>query len=186
MSSSISRPGSLDFQKHVVADWAVNLSGLLNLDHPKALEAGIEDRLEPIQIFTYHITHPTHGTYIVDSGISESFRDPSSNKDLSFIVKQAMGTDLLEAHKTTKELDQELNGIKGVFLTHVHMDHIMGLKDLDGSVPVYIGPDDAAAKDLIHLATIGTTNNLLSNVTALQEWDYSQSSVIDVFGDGSF
>lgn len=101
MSSSISRPGSLDFQKHVAADWAVNLSGLLNLDHPKALEAGIEDRLEPIQIFTYHITHPTHGKYIVDSGISESFRDPSSNKDLSFIVKQAMGTDLLEAHKTT-------------------------------------------------------------------------------------
>lgn len=62
----------------------------------------------------------------------------------------------------------------------------MGLKDLDGSVPVYIGPGDAAAKDLIHLATIGTTNNLLSNVTALQEWDNSQSSVIDVFGDGSF
>lgn len=186
LKSSLNSPGILTFEKHTAADWAVNLSGLLNLNHPKAIAANIEDRLEPIQIYTYHITHPTRGTYIIDSGVSQNFETPNDNDDVSYLVKSVMGIDLLEVKLTTQELDTRLGGIDGVFLTHIHMDHIMGLTDLDPSVPVYIGPGDADAKALTNLATIGTTNNLLANVSSLLEWDYSKGGYIDVFGDGSF
>lgn len=186
MEESMSQPGILEFEKHTSADWAVNLSGLVNLKHPKAVEAGLVDKLEPIQIYTYHIKHPTAGTFIIDSGVSRSFLSPEENPDVSFIVKMAMNLGLLKVHLTTGELSEQLGGIDGVFLTHIHMDHIMGLRDLSSDVPVYIGPGDAAAKGMTHAATLGTTNNLLANLDHLKEWDYTNSGYIDVFGDGSF
>lgn len=185
LNQSIQEPGVIVFRKHTAADWVVNLSGLVNLNHPKAVEAGLTDRPEPIQIYTYEIEHPTAGTYLIDSGVSDSFRAPADNEDVSFIVKMAMGLEQLTVHLTTSEIAQRANGIDGVFLSHIHMDHIMGLRDLDASVPVYIGPGDAAAKDPSHAATASTTNNLLGNVDHLKEWNFTQSAFIDVFADGS-
>ena len=182
---SLQQPGVIEFKKYAAADWAVDLSGLLNLEHPKAQAAGIEDRLEQIQIFTYSLAHPTQGTYLVDSGLSQSFTDTANNSDVSTLVKMAMGMDLLKVHITTKSLNDQLDGIDGVFLTHIHMDHIMGLTDLGSDVPIYIGPGDAEAKDPMNALTIGTTDRLMANVTALLEWQYTETGVIDVFGDGS-
>ena len=186
LEQSALEPGVIEFDKRIAADWQVNLSGLVNLKHPKAVQAGLKDRAEPIHLYTYVIKHPTRGTYLVDSGISESFRDPAENNDISFIVKLAMGTEYLKIRQTTAELNQELGGIDGVFLTHIHLDHIMGLTDLNSDVPVYIGPGDVSAKGVNHLATASTTNNLLKNVEHLKEWQVNESGVIDVFGDGSF
>lgn len=186
MYEAIEQSTKVKFSKHTAADWQVNLSGLVNLKHPKAIAAGLKDRMEPIQIYTYVIEHPTEGTFIIDSGISESFRDIESNQDISLLVKFAMNTDALKVHKTTKELDSAFGGIDGVFLTHIHMDHIMGLKDLGPEVPVYIGPGDTRMTDVTHAATRSTTDNLLANVTHLIEWQYEGSGIIDVFDDGSF
>lgn len=182
---SLQHPGVIVFQKHTAADWAVDLSGLLNLEHPKAQAAGLEDRLEQIQIFTYSLVHPTQGAYLVDSGLSQSFTDLPNNSDVSMLIKMAMGMDLLKVHVTTRTLNDQLNGIDGVFLTHIHLDHIMGLTDLAPDVPIYIGPGDAEAKDPMNAFTNGTTNRLMANVTALLEWQYTETGIIDVFGDGS-
>lgn len=184
LKASLQQPGTIEFNKHIAGDWAVNLSGLVNLDHPRAKAAGLTERLEPIKIFTYSIRHPSAGTFLVDSGLSEGFRNPGDNSDVSWLVKAAMGSDKLKVHHTTREIAGQLGGIDGVFLTHIHMDHIMGLRDLS-NVPVYIGPGDAAAQDMTHSATRGTTDRLLGNVDKLLEWRYSETGLIDVFGDGS-
>jgi len=183
--ASLQKPGVIEFQKYAAADWAINLSGLLNLEHAKAQAAGLEDRLEPIQIFTYSLVHPTQGTYLVDSGVSQRLTDIASNSDLSMLVKMAMGADLLKVHITTNMLGDQLGGIDGVFLTHIHLDHIMGLMDLGPDVPVFIGPGDVEAKDPMNAFTKGTTDRLMANVTALLEWQYTETGIIDVFGDGS-
>jgi len=183
--ASLQQPGVIEFQKYAAADWAVTLSGLLNLEHPKAQAAGLKDRLEPIQIFTYSLAHPTKGTYLVDSGLSQSFTDGANNSDVSMLVKMAMGMDLLKVHVTTSTLNDQLGGIDGVFLTHIHLDHIMGLTDLGSAVPVYIGPGDVEAKDPMNAFTKGTTDRLMANVPALLEWQYTGTGIIDVFGDGS-
>jgi N-acyl homoserine lactone hydrolase len=180
----INEPGPIVFQKHVAGDWAVELSGLINLDNPKAIAAGLKDRIEPIQIYTYSLTHPAHGTFLIDSGLSEKFRDAPNNDDIAMILK--LGMDLtLDLKVTTRELATQFNGIDGVFLTHIHLDHIMGLTDLSSDVPVYIGPGDAGLSTAMNAVTQGTTDRLLGNVTELQEWQYSDSGVIDIFGDGS-
>jgi N-acyl homoserine lactone hydrolase len=180
----INEPGPIVFQKHIAGDWAVELSGLINLDNPKAIAAGLKDRIEPIQIYTYSHTHPAHGTFLIDSGLSEKFRDAPNNDDIAMILK--LGMDLtLDLKVTTRELATQFNGIDGVFLTHIHLDHIMGLTDLGSDVPVYIGPGDAGLSTAMNAVTQGTTDRLLGNVTELQEWQYSDSGVIDIFGDGS-
>lgn len=181
----VDKPGSIVFEKHLAAHWSVPLSGLVNLDHPKAVAAGLKDRDEPIQIYVYTLQHPQQGTFIVDSGMSANFIDAANNDDVSFIVKQAMNIPGLDVKLTTSQLDKDLSGIDGVFLTHIHMDHIMGLSDLTADVPVYIGPGDASLSTLTHLATRGTTDRLLANVTALKEWQFDAAGVIDIFGDGS-
>ena len=183
--ASMEKPGVIEFKKHVSGDWAIDLSGLLNLEHPKAKAAGLSDRVEPIQIFTYSLNHPTKGTYLVDSGLSKGFLDIQNNKELSYIVKMAMNTDLIKLHITTGEISNQLGGIDGVFLTHIHMDHIMGLTDLGPEVAVYVGPGETTITNLTNAATRGTTDRLLGNVKALHEWQFGDSKLIDIFGDGS-
>jgi glyoxylase-like metal-dependent hydrolase (beta-lactamase superfamily II) len=185
MLAAMNTPGPIVFEKHLAADWAVPLSGLLNLDHPKAIAAGLQDREEPIQIYVYSLRHPQYGNFIVDSGMAESFLDASNNDDVSAIVKMAMNIPLLDVQLTTSELQRRLGGIDGVFLTHIHMDHIMGLGDLDAGVPVYSGPGDAALTSATHIATRGTTDRLLASVETLREWQFDSAGVVDIFGDGS-
>ena len=185
MIESFADAGEIVLSKHTAANWQVPLSGLLNLDHPKAKAAGLVDRVEPIALYVYVLEHPRHGTFLVDSGISTRFIDAENNPDVAFVVKKAMGTDTLEVLKTTEELAEQAEDITGVFLTHIHLDHIMGLTDLDNQVPVFIGAGDASAKHFNHLATRGTTDRLLAHTKVLQEWQFADQPVIDVFEDGS-
>lgn len=180
----INQPGPIEFNKHTAANWQVPLSGLLNLDHSKAIEAGLKDRNEAIQLFVYSLKHPTKGTYIIDSGISQKISN-TNDKSLSFIVKKAMKTDGLETLLSTNELLKTLGPIQGVLLTHIHIDHIIGLPDIPSEVPVYIGPGETTSMIFNHAFTRGTTNRLLANVPVLKEWQFNDSDLIDIFGDGS-
>jgi glyoxylase-like metal-dependent hydrolase (beta-lactamase superfamily II) len=183
--SSLDKPGTIVFEKHLAANWQVPLSGLLNLKHPKAVAAGLVDIDESIQVFVYTLQHPSYGTFLIDSGISERFNNTNGNSDVSFLMSRVMNTAALDIALTTKELLNKVGKLSGVFLTHIHFDHIMGLTDIDSSVPVYIGSGDASTSSLTHVATQGTSNRLLKNVEYLQELHYSDTGIIDVFNDGS-
>lgn len=58
MEALLATPGPLRVETVVAADWAVARSGLVNLDHPKAVAAGLEDGDEPIQIYLHALRHP--------------------------------------------------------------------------------------------------------------------------------
>jgi glyoxylase-like metal-dependent hydrolase (beta-lactamase superfamily II) len=163
----------------------VSLSGLLNLEHPKAVAADIKEAEQDIQIFVYSLEHPKYGTFIVDSGVSTRVGNAKNNPDISYLIEKVMKFRSMQVRLTTKQLAAQLGGIDGVLLTHIHMDHILGLSDLDANVPVYTGPGEASARHLTHLATRGTTNRLLSSAGTLREWQFDSEGVIDVFGDGS-
>lgn len=191
LRASLTRPGTIEFTKHLSANWEINLSGLLNLEHPKAIKAGLEDRSEPIEIYLYSLSHPTHGNYLVDSGVSEKLLPGSTESDLSYLVKMGMGTEAIKVNNTTKLIASKLDGgVKGVFLTHIHIDHILGVSDLPKDTAVYIGPGDADLTNVTNAMVQGSTDRLLSNAGILREWqfksgDAEQASVIDIFGDGS-
>ena len=191
LRASLTRPGTIEFTKHLSANWEINLSGLLNLEHPKAIEAGLEDRSEPIEIYLYSLSHPTKGNYLIDSGVSEKLLPGSTESDLSYLIEMGMGIDAIKVNSTTKSIASKLDeGVKGVFLTHIHLDHILGVSDLPKDTPVYIGPGDAGLTNVTNAMVQGSTDRLLSNAGILREWqfksgDAEQTSVIDIFGDGS-
>jgi len=179
------QPGPIVWKKHLAARWSVPLSGLLNLDHPRALAAGLTDQETPIEIYVYSILHPSYGHFIVDSGVSANFDNPAENDDLASLVKMAMNTDALKLLKSTAAVEQEYGDIQGVFLTHIHLDHIMGGKDLQPQTPVYVGHGDVQLRSFSNLFTQGTTDRLLGDQTILNEWVYEDDKPIDIFGDGS-
>ncbi|WOJ95312.1 MBL fold metallo-hydrolase [Congregibacter brevis] len=182
----IATTGPIEFEKVTAATWSVPLSGLLNLEHPNAQAAGIEDRDEAISVYTYVLKHPEHGVYLVDGGVSESFRG-ADNSDVSWLVAKVMNMAALTVQRSNREILAGLDGeaISGVLLTHIHLDHIMGFDDLPLGTDVYLGPGEAEASSANHLATRGTTNRLLSQVSQLREWAFDGSKALDVFGDGS-
>ena len=182
---ALANPVAVNVEKRTVAHWAVPLSGLLNLEHPKAQAAGIEDREEPIDLFVYVVRHPEQGTFIIDSGVSALFLEPDGNPNLSGIVSSAMGMEKLEVLETTASIADTVGGVDGVFLTHIHIDHIMGLNDLPADTAVYIGPGDASAKAGLNALTQGTTDRLLGTQNQLREWPYGNAKILDIFGDGS-
>ncbi|MFT4672394.1 MAG: N-acyl homoserine lactone hydrolase [Pseudohongiellaceae bacterium] len=185
LEKALAQPGKIVFEKHLAANWSVPLSGLLNLDHPKSQAAGLSDKEEAIQLYVYSIKHPEFGTYLVDSGVAAGFADESADNGVSWLVKSAMNMSALNVRKSTAQLVQELGGVDGAFLTHIHMDHIMGVSDLRGA-SIYGGPGDAELSTFMNLFTQGSTDSMFRNTQTLLEWQFGEEGIVDVFGDGSF
>lgn len=206
--ADLARPGPIRFERVSAADWAVARSGLINLDHPRARAAGLEDGLEPIEVFFYVLEHPKHGDYLVDSGIAQGFRAPGRHPDVSLAVESVLDTETLDIHVTTAEwLATRPRPVSGVFLTHLHLDHVMGLPDVPESVRVYVGPGEAEARGFLNLFSRGTIDRMLARDTPLEVWPFAGETrasggvdvvdttgvadvvdvvdVVDVFGDGS-
>lgn len=192
MLATIERPGPVEVETVKAADWVVARSGLINLEHPEARAAGLEDGDEPIAIYLHVLRHPRFGTFIIDSGVESGFRDPDGNDRVGGLVASAMRTSDLQIHMTTAEwLAGREEPLAGVFLSHLHLDHVMGLPDVPPGTPIYAGPGETRASRFLHLFTRGTIDRMLEASGPIREWRYAEDAggrfagVVDVFGDAS-
>jgi len=188
----IDQPGPLVVETVNSADWQAQRSGLINLDHAKAKAAGLKNEPEPIQIYFHVVRHPTRGTFIVDTGIERALRDAPEKSAAEGLVRGAMNLEKMKAHMPLADwLAKESKPLTGVFLTHMHLDHIMGSPDVPKGTAFYSGPGETTATSFINWITQGTANNQLAGHEPIQEWQYSADAdgrfagVTDVFGDGS-
>src|SRR6476620_631849 len=53
MEALINQPGPIAVRTVASSDWKADLSGLINLKDPKAVQAGLTDHEEPIQIYAH-------------------------------------------------------------------------------------------------------------------------------------
>lgn len=192
MLATIGRPGPVEVETVKAADWVVARSGLINLEHPEARAAGLEDGDEPISIYMHVLRHPRFGTFLIDTGVESAFRDPEGNDRVGGLVASAMRTADLRIHVTTAEwLAREDEPLAGVFLSHLHLDHVMGLPDVPPDTPIYAGPGETGASRFLHLFTRGTIDRMLGTSGPIREWRYAGDAggrfagVVDVFGDAS-
>jgi glyoxylase-like metal-dependent hydrolase (beta-lactamase superfamily II) len=193
LEAVIDQPGPITIETVTAAHWQVPLSGLLNLEHPSAREAKLEDRDEPIQIFLHALHHPSHGLYLVDSGVQADVHGDGSA--IGGLVASVAGLDELKVQLDTRAwLEQRAAPLRGVLLTHLHLDHVLGLPDIPRGTALYSGPGEAQASSFENLFVQGTTDRELEGHTALNEWQFPAppagaqpgiSAVLDVFGDGS-
>ena len=193
LEAVIDQPGPVTVETVVSADWVVDRAGLINLDHPAAKTAHLTSGDEPIKIFFHAVRHPTRGLFLVDSGVERAFRDAPSRavlrgmtSKLAHLEKMTMWTltgDYLAARGET---------VHGVFLTHLHLDHVLGLRDVPASAPVFVGPGDANERSFENLFVSGIYDESLEGKGPLQEWAFRPDprgtfdGLLDVFGDGTF
>jgi N-acyl homoserine lactone hydrolase len=188
LEALIDRPGPLTIEKVHGADWSVPLSGLVNLEDERARRAGLVDRDEPIQINFYAIHHPRLGTFLVDSGVQ---RDILGDRSIvgglvgHFMHKERMKV----VQDTATWLAKQPSAPAGVFLTHLHLDHVLGLPDVPAHTPVYVGPGETDRHHVMNAFVQGTTDRALANheLRALRFGSAPGGAlaVLDVFGDGS-
>lgn len=187
----LSEPGPVELESVVSADWQVDRSGLLNLKNPTAIDAGLVDGPEPIQVFFHVIRHPTQGVFIVDTGVEKALRDSPETSALGGMVRSAMNMEKMAVKMPLADWVAKEPKLDGVFLTHLHLDHIAGAPDLPKNTPVFAGPGEPSAKQFMNLFVKGSTDRALDGLPKISEWQFAPDAtgsfdgVLDVFGDGS-
>ncbi len=187
MLEALASPGVIQHEAVLSATWEAPLSGLLNLDRDPASQ--IEDRKVPFAIPVHVLEHPTAGVFIVDTGISaemaEGGRGPARGVARMFLKS------LVPAEPLADILERQQAPLSGVLLTHLHLDHVLGLNDVPPGTPIYAGPDEMVNKSLQNFATRPTHKATLRGHDALSVWNLDDAQeveglrVVDVVGDGS-
>ncbi len=196
VSSSVSwqqilaRPGPIELETVVSGRWEVELSGLLNLEHQKSQAAGIKDRKVPIVLPVHVLKHPQAGVFVVDSGVSQDMVEGGPGGTRGIVTGYIEEMKSLISLKTITE--QNGGSLAGVLITHFHLDHILGLPDVNPQTPIYAGPGELENSTFINLFLRGTHDALLEGQKEVHTWDFAKSRkigsiehAIDVLGDGS-
>ncbi len=192
MERLIDQPGPIQLETISSADWSVPLAGLLNLNSPAAIETGLKDRDEPIQIYAHVLKHPRFGNFLVDTGVSKKLLGDPGRYGMNWLIQRVMHIEKIHTDKSTAEILQGMDGkLSGVFFTHLHLDHISGLPDIPGEVPMYIGATESSTRSFKNMFTHDATDQLLEGRPPLQEWRFQPDpqnkfeGIVDVFEDGS-
>ena len=192
MERLIDQPGPIQFEAIDSAHWVVPLAGLINLKRDAAVQAGLKDRDEAIQIYAHLLKHPQRGNYLVDSGASKKLVDDPGKEGLNWMIQKMLRIDKMEIKKSAAEIVQGIDGkLNGIFFTHLHIDHISGMPDIASNVPLHIGSAESTETSFNNMFMRGATNQLLKDKQPLQEWQFQADpqgkfeGIIDVFEDGS-
>lgn len=195
MEALVDQPGPITAESIVAADWSVDREGLINLDSAEAKKAGLTPGREPIRIFLHAIRHPTRGLFLIDTGVEHALADggdPAKSAVGPWMSKVLPLGDLKVRTDTATWLAAQPDSPAGVFMTHLHMDHVMGSPDIGANVPFYTGPGETAGRTAAGFVVAPMTDRELAGKGPLREWSFAAdpdgvfSGVIDVFGDGSF
>jgi glyoxylase-like metal-dependent hydrolase (beta-lactamase superfamily II) len=192
MEALIDQPGPVEVETVVGADWAVTRAGLINLDDPKAKAEHLTDGDEPIQVFAHVIRHPTRGTYLVDTGVTRTLVEDPSNAGVGWVIRMFLHTEKMKLGTDTATLlGREPRPLAGVLLTHLHLDHVSGMRDVPHGTPIYAGPGETRDREFLFLFSRGTIDAQLDGQDAIQEHPFTPdpsgrfAGVLDLFGDGT-
>jgi glyoxylase-like metal-dependent hydrolase (beta-lactamase superfamily II) len=192
LEALVDLPGPVEVETVASTSWALDRSGIIDLDHPRARDAGLEEGEEAIEVFFHVLRHPGRGTFLVDTGVERALRDAPEQAAASGLVRRAMHYERLGLERPLGDWLASSGGkLDGVFLTHLHLDHVSGLPDVPRDTPVHAGPGEAGHASVLNLATRGTLDRDLEGLPPLSEWRFEADpqgafeGVVDVFGDGS-
>jgi len=176
--AELESPGPLTHQVFVSAYGSTKLSGLVNLDNPGAAE--LEDHPIRIALPVHALTHPEHGSVVIDTGLARKLqvRGPAR------IAMQS-----LDEVIPLGDIFEQIGEPSAVFLTHMHADHVLGLPDVPQGTPIYVGPGEWDVRGnglgLLRRSYKATWKGHTFQVLDFPEAKGGFNGVVDVWGDGS-
>lgn len=192
LEATLDQPGPIQVDSVASATWQVPLEGMLNLEHPTAKAAGLTTSEQPVVIYFHALRHPTRGLYIVDTGVEHALKNDPERAAVHGVVAKLAKMDTVKVNIDLKTwLAQQPQPLSGVFLTHMHLDHILGMPDVPRGTPVFTGPGEARSHGALNLFTRPITDRALAGQATIGEWQFQADpdrrfhGVLDVFGDGS-
>lgn len=182
-------PANVGVDVVLAARWQVDRKGLVNLDHPEAKKAGLKKGDVPIILQVGVVRHPERGDFLVDSGIDRDLAN-----DRKGAVRGAVKNFLRELEPVVSTGDliaREKLDVRGVLLTHMHLDHVLGLADVPDTATIWVGHDEPATKSGLYGLLRPTFKRLLAGKPAFAELPANGIALdpipnaVDLFGDGS-
>jgi len=188
MLASVENPGPIVFEKILSMEQHSSRGEQVVLDDGRAANAGIENADETISIYFYALRHPTKGLFLIDSGIPKNYTD-----HFGFLFKKAIADMKFTIVQETNSWIEGSAGapLQGVFLTHLHFDHAMGVAATPKETPVYVGPNDGSQREFSYRILGNPTDSALSAHGPLRELVFETDptgtfeGILDIFGDGS-
>lgn len=186
MERGLSEAGPVVFRREVFAHWTAGRGAFLDLEAPASVAAGVGPGAETATIYAYSLSHPRFGLYLIDAGISDALSS-RLNPVMRYGVRQLAPT----VDQTTAQWMAREGAPNGVFVTHLHFDHIGGLIDLPSTTAIFIGPGEAEQRHWTNTLLGNPANAILKDFGPLQVWGFQPDpsgafrGILDVFGDGS-
>jgi glyoxylase-like metal-dependent hydrolase (beta-lactamase superfamily II) len=192
LEARLDQPGPIEVESVASATWQVPLEGMLNLDHPAAKAARLETSEQPVVIYFHALRHPTRGLFIVDTGVEHRIKDDPEHAVVNGMMAKLAKTDTIHVNIDLKSwLGQQPQPLAGVFLTHLHLDHIMGMPDVPRGTPVFSGPGETRSHGFLNLFTRPITDRAFEGQATIGEWQFEPdpekrfAGLVDVFGDAT-
>lgn len=187
LAAFLATPGPITHEAVTAARWSIPLSGLVDLTDPTA--EVLTDADTPIVLPVHVLTHPDAGMFIVDTGVdsgSVDGRGPVRGLIRSFTASMEPVESLADI------LARQPAPLAGVLLTHLHLDHILGIPDVPASTPMFIGEGETEARKVEYALTRRTMRAVLDGHGPLHTWPVDEAISLgpvtaawDVIGDGS-
>lgn len=174
-------PGPITLESFITGTVIINRRGTLNPEHPRTRDVGDEELEVPILAHWVH--HEELGDYLLDAGLDASYyQDPFGG------MKGLLADEFCQEKNQNIgfHLEKRDMTLKGVFLSHLHSDHMAGVRELPHNIPYVVGKGEFDE----YLPEI--YDNFLKGVQTLYEIDFSDfddmyplGPVVDLLGDGS-
>ena len=194
---SIASLGPIEHEVVISARWAVDRKGLINLEHPEAKAAGLSKGDVPIVLPVHLLRHPERGLFVIDTGVSrarvaaeaEVLDRPAGDGTRGLVASLLKG---IEGERSLGSIVEATGQpLAGVLLTHMHLDHVLGLADVPKETPIYTGPGESGARRAGNGLLRGTYRRIFAG-REVREWTFGEghdgdplAAAVDVFGDGS-
>jgi N-acyl homoserine lactone hydrolase len=192
LEQSLDQPGPIEVESVASATWHVPLEGMLNLEHPTTKAAGLTTSEQPVVIYFHALRHPTRGLFIVDTGVERALKDDPEHAVVRGMVAKLAKMDDVHVNIDLKTwLSQQREPLAGVFLTHLHLDHILGMRDVPRGTPLFSGPGETRSHGFLNLFTRPITDRAFEGQNTIAEWQFKPDpsqrfhGVLDVFGDAT-
>ena len=182
------KPGEISCKTFHTGNLVIQNKLMLNLAHPEARD--IKREVINVPVYCNLVRHAAEGDYLVDAGLDRTYQTNAYGnlrgvlKSILWPLKsyQKKGQDIASL------LEERKISLKGVFFSHMHADHISGVRDLKKDIKLFVDrdePDYTLGPLFDHDALDGFTTLFTLDFGAAPEMA-PLGLCIDVFGDGSF